>query len=105
TGNVYFGTYTSPGRVVKVAPGESAGPPTRVGAATLGPGEDGLLSAVIDATGEYAYFGTDTAPGRVVKVALGTGSNPPFRVESQTLEPGEDSLSSAVIDPTGGFAW
>ena len=92
-GYAYFGTYTSPARVVKVALGAGANPPTRVGALTLNTGEDYVAgAAVIDTTPGYAYFGTYTSPGRVVKVALGAGANPPTRIGAVTLNPGEDDL-------------
>ena len=104
-GYAYFGTYTSPGIVVKVALGSGSDLPTRVGAVTLNSGEDVLTNAVIDPPNGYAYFGTYTSPGIVVKVALGSGSNPPTRVGAVTLNSGEGSLSSAVIDPAGGYAY
>jgi hypothetical protein len=63
--HAYFGTDTSPGRVVKVELATLA----RVDALTLDDGENGLYSAVSDGT--HAYFGTVTSPGRVVKVNLG----------------------------------
>lgn len=104
-GYAYFGTETRPGRVVKVALGTGANPPTRVGAVELNEEEYMLYSAVIDPAAGYAYFGTGSYPGRVVKVALGSGSNPPSRVGALQLNAGEDRLMSAVIDPAAGYAW
>ncbi len=104
-GYAYFGTFTSPGRVVKVSLGSGSSLPTRVGAVVLDPGEDSLGSAVIDTTQGYAYFGTFTSPGRVVRVALGAGSNPPTRVDAVTLDPGEDFLTRSDIDLNAGFAY
>jgi hypothetical protein len=104
-GHAYFGTYTIPARVIKVALGNGAEPPVRVGALTLEAGEDRLWTAVIDESGGHAYFGTWTVPGRVVKVAFGGASEPPVRVGAVTLEPGEDVLISGVIDPAGGHAY
>ena len=104
-GYAYFGTYTSPGRVVKVALGAGANPPSRVGAVTLNAGEYDLRSGVIDPSAGYAYFGTYGWPGRVVKVALGDSVTSPSRVGAVTLNAGEDSLFSAVIDPTAGYAY
>jgi len=69
-GYAYFGTSTSPGRVVKVALGSGSNPPSRVGAVTLNSGENDLESAVIDQLTGYAYFSTYTRPGRVVRVGL-----------------------------------
>jgi hypothetical protein len=77
----------------------------QVGAVTLDPGEDVLVSAVIDPDGTHAYFGTNTAlgtnttPGQVVKVNLATMQ----RVGAVTLEPGEDRLWSAVSDGTHAY--
>ncbi len=72
-GHAYFGTAELgdvPGRVVKVALGEGSASPQRVGALTLGSGEESLQSAVINAEAGRAYFGTSTEPGRVVRVGL-----------------------------------
>ena len=63
----YFGTSTSPGRVVKVQLSDM----TRVSAVTLESGENQLYSAIIDSDGVYGYFGTRTSPGIVVKVNTG----------------------------------
>src|SRR3990167_5867913 len=104
-GYAYFGTDTSPGRVIKVALGAGAAAPTRVGAVTLNSGENSLFSAVVDPANGYAYFGTDTSPGRVVKVALGASAAAPTRVGAVTLNSGENSLFSAVIDPANGYAY
>ena len=52
TTRMYFGTQTSPGRVVKLAYGTL----TRTAALTLNTGENNLTSAVSDGT--YSYFGT-----------------------------------------------
>ena len=65
------------------------------------PGEDRLVSSVIDEEGGFAYFGTDTTPGVVVKVRTADNA----RVAALTLPPGEDRLSSAVIDAPKGFAY
>ncbi len=104
-GYAYFGTNTSPGKVIKVALNEGGPGPTRVGAVTLNIGEDKLTTALIDPASGYAYFGTFTVPGKVIKVALGAGDEPPSRVASVTLNPGEDKLDSGGIDPTNGFAY
>jgi hypothetical protein len=96
-GHAYFGTYTSPGVVVKVRLSDF----TRVDALTLNGGEIYLRSAVIDPDGGHAYFGTITQPGVVVKVRLSDFT----RVGALTLNTGEDYLVSAVIDPAGGYAY
>ena len=97
SGFAYFGTYTSPGIVVKVRLSDF----TRVGALTLNADENALISAVIDPAAGFAYFGTYASPGIVVKVRLSDLT----RVDSLTLNTGENSLSSAVIDTGGGFAY
>jgi hypothetical protein len=93
----YFGTGTSPGRVVEVYLNTF----TRVGNLTLNTGENNLYSAVIDTVRGYAYFGTDASPGIVVKVDL----SPFTRVGSLSLNTGENSLHSAVIDAAHGYAY
>jgi len=104
-GYAYFGTYTVPGKVIKVALGVGDTPPTRIGTLTLNNGEDQLQTAVIDPTNGYAYFGTNNAPGIVVKVALGTGDALPTRVSAVSLNTGENFIKSAVIDPINGYAY
>ena len=78
--HAYFGTNSSPGRVVKV----NLATMTRVSAVTLNAGEDNLRSAVTDGT--HAYFGTHTSPGRVVRIDLGnvTASPQPTTPPSTT---------------------
>src|SRR2546422_7476722 len=68
-GFAFFGTDTSPGRVVEVKLSDF----TRVDILTLPSGEDHLTSAVIDSvdTAHPAYFATDT--GRVVNGKLTAG--------------------------------
>ena len=101
-GYAYFGkgtveTDTIPGLVVKVKLSDF----TRVTSLTLNAGENGLRSAVIDATAGFAYFGTRGTPSRVIKINLSTFT----RVAAVTLNPNEDDLASAVIDTKNGFAY
>ncbi|MBI3088306.1 MAG: filamentous hemagglutinin N-terminal domain-containing protein [Candidatus Omnitrophica bacterium] len=96
-GFAYFGTGTTPGRVVKVRLSDF----TRVGALTLASGENDLRSAVIDPGAGFAYFGTYTSPGIVVKVRLSDFT----RNAALTFNSGENLLVSAVIDPGAGFAY
>lgn len=91
--HAYFGTTSSPGRVIKVDLASGA----RVGALTLDAGEDTILSAVTDGT--HGYFGTFTGPGKVVKVDLASLT----RVGSLTLDSSEDLLAAAVTDGTHGY--
>ncbi|MCX7018959.1 MAG: hypothetical protein WCK47_05660 [bacterium] len=103
-GYAYLGTFTTPGRVVKVALGYGAQIPKRVAAITLEKDEDYLISAVIDTARGYACFGTGTSPGRVVKMALGAGDAPPARVGAVMLDAGEDMPRSAVLDAGNNYA-
>lgn len=69
--NLYLGTYTGPGRVVKIdlASFQWAGTLTFTG------GEIGFLSAIVAADGSAAYFGTytdPTFPPQIAKVDLAT---------------------------------
>lgn len=97
----YFGTFTSPARIVKID--LSGSHPVRSQAIELDPGENLAYSAVMEQDGSRAHFGLLTSPGRVVTVDL-TGSLP-VRDGALTLEPGEDSLVSAVLADTGGAAF
>jgi len=93
----YFGTFTSPGQVVKVRLSDF----TRVGVLTLNPGETGVQSAVIDPTGGFGYFATSFGgAGTVVKVRLSDLT----RVGTLIVNTGS-LLTSAVIDASGGFAY
>ena len=69
-GFAYFGTLTTPGRIVKIQLSDF----TRVGAITLESGEDSLGGAAIDQPKGLAYFGCEMAPGKVVKVDIGVSS-------------------------------
>ncbi len=96
----YFGTYTGPGKVVKmnVDPNNFA----RTAVANLSTGEDKLTSAVIDAAQGYAYFGTNTNPGRVVEIDINPNNS--FSRKS-TATTTVNRLSSAVIDTDSGMAY
>ncbi len=69
-GCAYFGTNTSPARIVKVMLGSGSNLPTRGGALTLNSGENYLTSAVINPANAMLYVGTCTTPGNIVNVAL-----------------------------------
>ena len=99
----YFGTNTSPGRVVKVGLG-GAGAPTYVGSLGLQTGENNLSTAVISVSSQFAWFGTNTSPGRVVKINL-NGASTPTRVGACTFIAGEDSLVGGSIDVANQSAW
>jgi Divergent InlB B-repeat domain/K319L-like, PKD domain len=103
-GYAYFGTDTTPGRVVKVDVNPSH-TFTRTGGITLNTGENGLRSAVIDSANGFAYFGTYyTSPGKVVKVDVNQ-SRTFTRTDGITLNTGEGKLISAVLDTANGYAY
>ena len=95
----YFGTYTTPGKIVRVRLSDLG----IIGTLPLNTGEDNLLSAVIDRADpfESAYFATDTIPASIVKVRTLNLT----RVGTLTLNAGDESLQSAVIDEANGFAY
>lgn len=69
-GYAYFGTNTSPGRVIKVRLSDFS----RAFGVTLGTGQDELVAATIDPVAGYAYFGTyATSPGMIVKFGVDNG--------------------------------
>ncbi|MBI4341918.1 MAG: filamentous hemagglutinin N-terminal domain-containing protein, partial [Candidatus Omnitrophica bacterium] len=96
-GFAYFGTFTSPGIIVKVRLSDF----TRVGQLVLNTGENDLASAIIDQPNQLAYFGTQTSPGIIVKINLATFT----RVGALTLNTGEDNLMSAIIDQPNQLAY
>ncbi len=106
---LYFATGTSPGYVVKVAPGAGNALPTRVAALQLSAGEDNPRRGVVDLSNGYAYFATAFNPSpTVIKVGLTGGNNPPTHVGAVDLEPGTPytySIGSAVIDAANGYAY
>lgn len=104
-GYAYFGTSSSPGRVVKVALGTGASPPQRVSALTLNNGEDSLSTAVIDAANGYAYFANNASPAMFIKVSLGSGDSPPARIGSVTFNANENLATAAGIDTQNGYAY
>jgi hypothetical protein len=96
-GFAYFGTLTTPGRIVKVRLSDF----TEVGTLTLNPDEYSLYTAVIDVGNGFAYFGTLSFPGKVVKVRLSDFTE----VATLTLDSTINGLTSAVIDTGNGFAY
>jgi hypothetical protein len=76
---------------------------SRVGSITLNPGDNQLVSAVIDPAAGYAYFGTgNQLAGSIIKIRLSDFT----RVTDLNLTSyGEHLFVSAVIDPSHGFAY
>ncbi len=95
----YFGTYTSPGKIIKICVDPINF--SRTDALDLNAGEDLLRSSVIDTAAGYAYFGTYTQPGIVAKINLATFTES----DHLDLDAGEDYLASAVIDTDAGYAY
>jgi len=94
-----------PCRIVKVALGDGADPPRRVGGVNLASGESTIHCAAIDPANGYAYFAGGYSSAKVVKVALGAGSAPPTRVGALTLPAGEVEPECVVIDTANGYAY
>lgn len=65
-GFAYYGTGSSPGKIIKI----DLATFTRVGTITLGAGENVLVAAIID--NGFAYFATFTAPSKIIKIDLAT---------------------------------
>jgi len=109
-GYAYFGTSSSPGKVVKVALGAGASPPTYVGSTPLLAGESGILGLLIDTTDpdparHYLYAATWSSPATIVKFAPGAGNALPVRVGALPLLAGETRPRRGVIDGANGFAY
>jgi hypothetical protein len=105
-GFAYFGTTTSPGKIVKIGLGLGTNAPTYVDSLTLSNQENLPWGAVIDdndpnPTNHYAYFGCGTSPGRVVKLALGTFKE----IGSVQLASSENGIRRGVIDAANGYAY
>jgi hypothetical protein len=98
--NLYLGTYTAPGRVVKIdlATFQWAGVLTFTG------GEVGLRSVVVDRSGTAAYFGTYTNPSfpaLIAKVDLAT-----FQPAGNlTFDSDVIGLATAAVDVSGQYAY
>jgi len=89
----YFGTDTSPAKVIKVQLSDF----TEV--ASLTTSGNKFKSSVIDSTNTFAYFGTDTSPTKVIKVQLSDFT------EVASLTTSGDWFKSSVIDSTNTFAY
>src|SRR5438093_1959537 len=96
-GFAYFGTFTTPGSIVKVQLSDF----TRVGSLTLNASEGNVTRAVIDTAAGFAYFGTASSPGVIVKIRLSNFT----RAGTLALNVGENYVMSAAIDPAAGFAY
>ncbi|MCA9414578.1 MAG: hypothetical protein KC944_25420, partial [Candidatus Omnitrophica bacterium] len=103
-GYAYFGTFTSPGQVVKVGLPSGANPPVRIGALSLiYLGEEYLGPGVIDPLAGFAYFSSGSNSGQLTKVALGNGVDPPTRIRHSSI--GESPFACATIDLSEGYAY
>ncbi|MGA8856120.1 MAG: hypothetical protein WB643_03025, partial [Candidatus Bathyarchaeia archaeon] len=92
-GNIYAGTYTSPGYVVKIFLNDF----TRAGVLTLDDDERYLATAVTD--GSYVYFGSNTLPGVISKVQISDFTH----AGKLTLNSDEGALISSVMDGTYAY--
>jgi hypothetical protein len=109
-GYAYFGSSAAPGKVVKIALGGGASPPTYIGSTTLLAGESGILGLLIDTTDpdpakHYLYAATWSSPATIVKFAPGAGNARPVRLGALALLAGETRPRRGVIDAANGFAY
>lgn len=110
-GYAYFGTLSMPGKIVKVAVGDTATPPRRVGALAFGQGttQEGLRVVAFDTVHGYGYCASSNQPNgwakTLAKVALGTGSALPTRVGAIPLEESFEALSHILLDPANGYGY
>ncbi|MCA9448498.1 MAG: hypothetical protein KC931_15355, partial [Candidatus Omnitrophica bacterium] len=93
----WYGTNTSPGRIIKVDLSNLQ----KVETLVLEEGDDFLSAAVIDGDERYGYFGTKTEPGKIIKIDLETMK----RVGEITLPEGEGNLETAIVNPNGTTAY
>jgi hypothetical protein len=97
-GYAYFGTNTSPGRIVKVDLAQFE----RVGAIVLGNQQNNARPAVIDIQKGVAYFG---ASGDLLSQVVELNLSDFTIKKSLTLQPGENGLRSAFLDTKTGSAY
>ncbi len=103
---LYIACGTSPGIVVKVAPGVGDNLPTRVGSLQLNSGENAIRRCAIDTAGGYAYFATaGNNAGMVIKVALGAGAALPTRIGAASFAVGENNIGAVLLDPANGYGY
>jgi hypothetical protein len=100
-GYAYFAT-SFPGKIVKVALGSDAAPPSRIGSVLLDENNNAGAGAIDLDTG-YACF---KAGQRLFKVKLGKGDEPPSVASSFTLRNDfRTDIVSSVLDPTSHCAY
>lgn len=85
-GFIYYGTWTSPGKIIKVDMKTF----TKVGVITLPSDLNNIVSGVIDVVNGFAYFATQTA-NKIVRINLNT-----FAHEGTLEIPGSNNLRGAV---------
>ena len=97
---LFFGTNTSPAKVIKVD-GSTLPNPTWVSTLTLPAGEDNITTLAYDSIQGMGFYGTDTTPGKIIQVDL-----VPARVNGVTLTNiVANSYFSGLLDPTGTYAY
>jgi hypothetical protein len=101
-GYAYFGT-DFPGKIVKVALGNGAEPPSRIGSVLLDQ-QYNVRAGVVDSTAGYGCF---SIANRLCKVKLGNGDEPPLVASwlAITNDPLPLDFVSAVLDPTAHTAY
>jgi hypothetical protein len=101
-GYAYYGTYTTPGRIIKVAANPDM-PLERIDSLILDNEHSLITAACIDLDNAFAYFFTDTDPIRVVKIALHE-NGPPEYISSMSLDIYGEFITS-FVDSTNGYAY
>ncbi|MFC1616439.1 S-layer homology domain-containing protein [Patescibacteria group bacterium] len=65
---IYFGTYTTPGKIITINTGNNSF--YKMNSYTLSQGNNLLRTASLDPSTNFAYFGTATKPGKIIKIDL-----------------------------------
>ncbi len=101
SGRAYFGTETSPGRIVYSDVKEK----DTFQVLQLAVGEDNLSVILLDEKTGYAYIGTGTWPGKIIQVNTRGRLELPRRKAAVTLEEGKNVVISGTLDRENGMAY
>lgn len=101
-GFAYFGTNTSPGKVIKMDIDTGTDLPEFVGSLELGSRRDVISSLIFDPAAELLFAGTATSPGQVVTIDPQGGTRPPVELDTLVLPRGYDVIVSGVHRPSLG---
>ncbi|MBI5374152.1 MAG: hypothetical protein HZA77_01880 [Candidatus Schekmanbacteria bacterium] len=95
----YFGTNTTPGKVIKV----NLSTFSKESAITFATGENQVSTSVIDAGNGFAYFGLNTNPAKVIKVDINPVNT--FQKISTISVSSTLGFLSSAIDTIDGYAY